>query len=90
MLFDLINTLITFQSYINKTLKKHLNVIYIIYFNDIVIYLKNKNKHEKHVYKILKCFTKTNLYMKLKKCNFNIYKIYFLKYIMTLERVIMK
>lgn len=90
MSFNLINALVTFQSYINKTLKEHLNVICVVYFNDIIIYLKNKNKYEKHVHKILKYFTKIELYTKLKKCNFNVCKIHFLKYMTTFVRKIMK
>lgn len=90
MLFSLINASVAFQSSINKILKEHLNVIYIIYLNDIVIYSKNENKHEKHVCEILKCFIKIDLHMKLKKYNFNICKIHFLKYIMTFEKMIMK
>lgn len=87
MLFNLINVLIAFQNYINKILKEHLNVICVIYLNDIIIYLKIENKHEKHVCEILKCLTKTDLHVKLKKYNFNVYKIHFLKYMMTSERV---
>ncbi len=47
MLFGLINTLATFQGYINKILAKKLNVFVIVYFNDILIY--NENKGEEHV-----------------------------------------
>ena len=38
MSFNLVNVLITFQTYINKILINLINVIYIVYLNDILIY----------------------------------------------------
>ena len=90
MSFNLINASVAFQSYINKTLREHLNVICVIYLNNIVIYSRDENKHEKHVHEILKCLAKTDLHAKLKKCNFNVRKVHFLRYVMTLKRVIIK
>src|SRR5690625_2311740 len=90
MSFNLINASVTFQSYINKTLREHLNVICVVYLNDIVIYSRDEDKHEKHVREILKCLAKTDLHARLKKCNFSVRKVHFLRYVMTLERMIMK
>ena len=41
MLFSLSNALATFQAYINNALARLMNIIYIIYFNDILVYLSN-------------------------------------------------
>ena len=49
LLFSLSNAPITFQNYINKALGNLVNTIYIIYLDDIFIYLKNKSKHIKHI-----------------------------------------
>ena len=38
MFFDLVNVSITFQTYINKVLINLINVIYVVYLNDILIY----------------------------------------------------
>ena len=38
MSFDLVNVSITFQTYINKALINLINVTYIVYLNDILIY----------------------------------------------------
>jgi len=43
MLFGLVNTLIIFQLYIYKALRGLVDRIYIIYLNNILIYLKDKN-----------------------------------------------
>ncbi len=45
MSFKLINILITFQTYINKALKDLINVIYIIYLNNILIFNNDLTQH---------------------------------------------
>ena len=49
MSFELINVSIIFQIYINKTLKELVNVICVIYLNDILIFNENSTKHRLHV-----------------------------------------
>ena len=44
MFFKLFNTLVNFQSYINKILDKKLNIFIIIYLDDIFIYTKNPDQ----------------------------------------------
>ena len=67
MLFKLINASAMFQTYINNILKEHLNMFIIIYFDNILIYLKNKRDHKKHVKQILNTLKKANLRIILKK-----------------------
>ena len=54
MSFELFNALIIFQTFINNVFKKYLNVFYIIYLNDILIYNNIKKKYMQHISKILK------------------------------------
>ena len=68
MLFELINALVTCQQMINDAFKDLLNIIIIAYLNDILVYLKDFIKHEKHVKQIFKCLMKYNLHFKFKKC----------------------
>ena len=51
--FELINASATFQAYINRLLAELMNFIYIIYLNNILIYLQFKKDHKHHIYKIL-------------------------------------
>lgn len=85
--FNLINTLITFQKVINELLKKYLNVFVTVYLNDIFIYLKNKKKYEEHVRKILQKLKNVKLWVKLKKFNFYVQKVKFLKYIIKHDKI---
>ena len=74
---------------INKTLRSLMNHICIIYFDDILIYLKMWKKHWNCVMQILKWFRKFKLYAKLFKCFFMIINIKFLKYIISNDDIVM-
>jgi len=52
--FKLINVSVTFQVYINQTLTELIDVFYIIYLNDILIYFSSLEEHQSHVKQILK------------------------------------
>ena len=49
MFFDLVNVSITFQTYINKVLINLINIIYVVYLNDILIYSADSTNHWRHI-----------------------------------------
>ena len=49
MFFELINVSTTLQIYINKMLKNLINIVCVIYLNDILIFSKNRESHVKNV-----------------------------------------
>ena len=71
MSFELINTSVTFQIYINNVLRKHLNVFMIVYLDDILVYSKNEKDHKKHVRQILNALKKVNLRIVSEKSQFH-------------------
>ena len=87
MSFELTNASVIFQIYINKTLRKLINVIYVIYLNDILIFSENSTKHRLHVQRILERLKNYELYINLKKCEFNIDKIDFLNFIIFTKEI---
>src|SRR5204862_2091879 len=87
MLFELTNTLTMFQKLINHVLYNHLNEFVITYLNDILIYLKNEENHEKHVKKVLRKFQEKKLYFKSEKYEFHKQQIKYLEYIVTTEKL---
>ena len=88
ILFDLINALVTFQSYINKILAEKINVFIIVYFDDIFIYIESERKeHVKAIQWILDQLQKYLLYANLKKCQFYQDKIKFLNYIISYQYI---
>ena len=72
ILFRLYNAPATFQQYINKALTGLINIFYIIYLNNILIFSKNKEDYKGYIYQVLDRLLKARLYYNLKKCNFNI------------------
>src|SRR5204863_8003543 len=89
LLFELCNALMIFQVYINKTLQKLLNIFYIVYLNDILVFSKNKAQHTKHLQLIMNKFQKYKLYVKLIKYKFFIIKMKFLKFIVSMNKMSM-
>ena len=82
MHFGLTNALATFQGYINNILVEKLNVFMIVYFNNILIYTKNKSKeHIQAVQWVLDQLQKYLLYANLYKCRFYQDEVRFLGYI---------
>ena len=64
MSFKLINASVTFQELINHVLYNHLNKFVIAYLDNILIYFKNEENHEKHVKEILKKLQEKKFYLK--------------------------
>ena len=87
MSFELVNAFATFQIYINKTLRKLVNNICVIYLNDILIYNEHSTKYWWHVQMILKRLRQFQLFINLKKCQFDIKKIKFLKFIIFIDEI---
>jgi len=87
MSFDLINASVIFQTYINKILTEFLNDFYVVYLNDILIFFIKKTDHVNYVKQILERLRKFKLYASLKKCEFFIIKVNFLKFIIFTESV---
>jgi len=89
MSFNLINTSVIFQTYINKILTKLLNDFCIVYLNDILIFFIKKTDHVDHMKQILERLRKFKLYASLKKCEFFIIKVNFLKFIIFIKNILM-
>jgi Reverse transcriptase (RNA-dependent DNA polymerase) len=81
MPFNLINASTTFQSYINEALRGYLDIFYIIYLDDIMVYSERVEDHEEHVRKVLERLRQYNLYIKLLKYLFSVEELEFLGYI---------
>jgi len=87
MLFGLTNAPTTFMRLINNTLRECLDIFVVVYLDNILVYLENKEEHIKHVKRILTLLKEANLLVKLKKCSFHIDKVDFLRYVITIEGI---
>ena len=87
MSFELINASTTCQEMINDTLREHLNVFVVAYFDDILIYFKTLTKYKQHVRTMLQCLKQRRLLFKSKKCEFHQSKIKFLKFVIKIREI---
>jgi len=90
MLFDLINASTFFQIYMNQTLFEFLDIICLIYLNNILIFSETCKKHVHHVQQILDKLQILKLYIKLSKCEFFKKELFFLEYKIKKREISMK
>jgi hypothetical protein len=87
MLFGFSNVPVIFQAYINEIFNYLLNIIYIIYLDDIYIYSSKLEKHADHVRQIFDRFRRFGLYINLNKCEFSTTRITFLDYMIGINDI---
>ena len=81
MPFGLANAPATFQAYINHAMQGLLDVVCVVYLDDILIYSADANTHRADVKRILDRLRKFGLYASLKKCQFETKEVEFLGFV---------
>ena len=87
LLFDFTNALASFQVYINKILTKKLNVCVIVYLNDIIVYSKTLEQHDKNVCWMFKQLKLFSLYVARSKCQFQTNTINFVNFRVNIKKI---
>ena len=88
MSFELFNTPVSFQSYINKSLAEKLDTFVIVYVNDIFIYTEDPGRaYVNAIQWVFKELRKNGLFANFKKCCFHKEKVRFLGYIVSAQGV---
>jgi hypothetical protein len=90
MFFELTNSSITFQVYINKTMHSYLDLFVLMYINDLLMFFSSTEKHIEHVKLMLQRLRKFNLYFKLSKCSFHVFHVNFLDFRMSFDEITMQ
>ena len=61
-----------FTCYITYILQEYLNNFIAVYFDNIIVYLKNLKEHNQHIQFVIEKLIKAKLTFKIKKCKFDI------------------
>ena len=70
MPFGLINALATFMDLMNCVFSDFLDKFIIIFIDDILVYSKSHDEHERHLRLVLQQLRSRKLYAKFYKCSF--------------------
>ena len=87
MSFGLTNAPATFNRLMQDIFKRQLDKYVLVFFDDILIYSKNEEDHEKHVREVLSILREHQLYAKMSKCTFFAKKVEYLGFIVSQEGI---
>jgi hypothetical protein len=87
MPFSLCNAPRTFQSYINKILRKYLDEFCLAYLDNILIYSETLQQHKEYVRKVIRKLGKNSLYLDIDKCEFAVKEVKYLRLILTIDSI---
>jgi len=81
--FGLTNAPAAFQRRMIRILSKYLDIFCVVYLDDILIYSKSAEEHEKHVRIVLKALEEAGMILNIKKCSFFTPEVRFLGHIIS-------
>ncbi|XP_044718745.1 reverse transcriptase (RNA-dependent DNA polymerase) domain-containing protein [Hirsutella rhossiliensis] len=79
-----------YQQYINDALEGLVDIICVVYLDDILIFSEDPEQHEGHVKDVLQRLRKAGLYANLSKCEFSVKKVSFLGFVVDEEGIHME
>jgi hypothetical protein len=77
----LTNALAYFMYLMNKVFMEYLDKFVIVFIDDILIFSKNEEEHDKHLHMVLQKLRENQVYAKLNKCEIWLKKVSFLGHI---------
>jgi hypothetical protein len=89
MPFGLTNAPVVFQHLMNDIFREYMDKFVMVYLDDILIFSKDRETHDKHVRLVLAMLREHGLYAKLEKCEFDKSSVVFLGYVISPDGIFM-
>jgi hypothetical protein len=89
MPFGLTNAPAVFQHLMNDIFREYMDEFVVVYLDDILIFSKDQETHNKHVRLVLATLRVHGLYAKMEKCEFNKSSVAFLGYLISPDGIFM-
>ncbi|KAL2252777.1 UNVERIFIED_CONTAM: Transposon Tf2-12 polyprotein [Sesamum indicum] len=83
MPFGLTNAPAAFMALMNRTFQEYLDHFVIVFIDDILVYSKDRDEHERHLRIVLQILKENELYAKLSKCEFWVNQVVFLGHVVS-------
>jgi hypothetical protein len=83
MFFGLTNVSAYFMYLMNKVFMKYLDKFVVVFIDDILIFSKMEEEHEKHLRMVLEKLRSNQLYAKFSKCEFWLTEVAFLGHVIS-------
>jgi hypothetical protein len=83
MSFGLTNALIYFMYLMNKVFMEYLDKFVVVFIDNILIFSKNEEEHDKHLCLVFQKLRDNQLYAKLNKCEFWLKEVAFVGHIVS-------
>jgi hypothetical protein len=87
MSFGLTNALVHFTYLMNSMFMPELGKFVVVFIDDILIYSKNEEEHDKHLQIVLTHLREHQLYVKFSKCAFWLEEIQFLGHVLSAQGI---
>ncbi|GJU03779.1 transposon ty3-G gag-pol polyprotein [Tanacetum coccineum] len=89
MPFGLTNAPAVFMDLMNRIFHEFTLIICIVFIDDILVYSKSEEEHERHLRIVLEILRQKKLYAKFSKCEFWLQQVAFLGHIVSADDIIM-
>jgi hypothetical protein len=87
MSFGLMNAPTYFTYLMNKVFMEYLVKFVVVFIDDILIFSKTEEEHEKHLRLVLEKLRSNKLYAKFSKCQFRLTKVAFIGHVISTRGV---
>ena len=88
MPFGFTNTPVVFMDLMDRVFRPFLDDFVVVFIDDVLVYSKNEEEHERHLHIVMQTLREQKLYAKLSKCEFWLSNVVFLGHVVSSEGIL--